>query len=71
MGEVLDGRTRRLLTSMLHHGRFTETSHDPETTARLCAMGYATPWRTSLGREAIVLTDRGVSVAERLEEGRA
>lgn len=60
----LDEATRRMLAHMLHHGRFVETAANPDAARRL---GYAAPWRTVLGRDAIVLTDRGVTEARRGE----
>lgn len=63
----LDEATRRMLAHMLHHGRFVETAVDPDAARRLVRLGYAAPWRTALGRDAIVLTDRGVTEARRGE----
>lgn len=65
MGEnSVDGRARRMLARMLHRGRFAEVSADPAAARRLIRLGYAVEWRTALGREAIVFTERGVMEAE-------
>lgn len=63
----LDEATRRMLAHMLHHGRFVETAVDPDAARRLVRLGYAAEWRSALGRDAIVLTDRGVTEARRGE----
>lgn len=61
-------QAKTLLLRTYHRGSLAEVDDDNrEAAARLVASGYAGPWRTLLGREAIRLSEHGRLEALRLE----
>lgn len=64
----LDEPTMRLLLAAYHRGSLAEVDDSNRNAAlRLIDGGYADPWRTLLGRQAIRLSEKGRMEAFRLE----